>query len=42
MWTAEVKFSQIKLIWSAKYFLGRWDGGRWFWNTPKKTHKKDT
>ena len=32
MRTAEVKVSEIKLIWSAKYFLGRWDGGtvgRW-------------
>ena len=29
MRTAEVQFSEIKLIWSAKYFLGRWivDGG---------------
>ena len=27
--TAEVQFSEIKLIWSAKYFLGRWDGGQW-------------
>ena len=26
MRTAEVQFSEIKLIWSAKYFLGRWDG----------------
>ena len=24
MRTAEVQFSEIKLIWSAKYFLGRW------------------
>ena len=29
MRTAEVQFSKIKLIWSAKYFLERWDGGRW-------------
>ena len=29
MRTAEVQFSEIKLIWSLKYILGRWDGGRW-------------
>ena len=41
MRTAEVQFSEIKLIWSAKYFMDggtvdvdRWDGGRCFWNTP--------
>ena len=29
MRTAEVQFSEIKLIWSLKYILGRWtvDGG---------------
>ena len=44
MRAAEVKFSEIKLIWSLKYILGRWvggrcdgdrwDGGRCFWKTP--------
>ena len=29
MRTAEFQFSEIKLIWSAKYYLGRWDGGPW-------------
>ena len=29
MRAAEVQFSEIKLIWSLKYILGRWDGGRW-------------
>ena len=29
MRTAEVQFSEIKLISSLKYILGRWDGGRW-------------
>ena len=29
MRTAEVQFSEIKLIWSLKYILGRWNGGRW-------------
>ena len=29
MRTAEVQFSEIKLIWSLNYILGRWDGGRW-------------
>ena len=27
MRTAEVQFSEIKLIWSLKYILGWWDGG---------------
>ena len=27
MSAAEVQFSEIKLIWSLKYILGRWDGG---------------
>ena len=29
MHTAEFQFSEIKLILSAIYYLGRWDGGRW-------------
>ena len=32
MRAAQVQFSEIKLIWSLKYILGRWDGGtvgRW-------------
>ena len=36
MRTAEVQFSEIKLIWSLKHILGRWDGGRlvggWWYN----------
>ena len=27
MRTSEVQFSEINLIWSLKYILGRWDGG---------------